>query len=65
MSRFDLVLAGIILWISPSHADTFDRYTNPILAQDEDYAQSALKANVPYPQLIDRIIRLGLGTVRD
>jgi len=38
---------------------------NPILAQDEDYAQSALKANVPYPQLIDRIIRLGLGTVRD
>ena len=38
---------------------------NPILAADEDYAQSALKANVPYPQLIDRIIRLGLATVRD
>src|SRR5882762_5205667 len=33
---------------------------NPILAPDEDFAQSALKANLPYPQLIDRIIRLGL-----
>jgi D-alanine-D-alanine ligase len=38
---------------------------NPILAQDEDFAQSATKANLPYPQLIDRIIRLGLNTVRD
>ena len=38
---------------------------NPILAADEDYAQSALKANVPYPQLIDRIIRLGFATARD
>ena len=38
---------------------------NPILAPDEDFAQSALKANLPYPQLIDRIIRLGLKTVRD
>jgi D-alanine-D-alanine ligase len=38
---------------------------NPILAADEDFALSALKANLPYPQLIDRIIRLGLVTVRD
>jgi D-alanine-D-alanine ligase len=38
---------------------------NPILAEDEDFAQSALKANLPYPELIDRIVRLGLGTVRD
>ncbi|MDB6121752.1 MAG: ddlA [Pedosphaera sp.] len=38
---------------------------NPILAADEDFAQSAFKANVPYPQLIDRILRLGLNTVRD
>jgi D-alanine-D-alanine ligase len=38
---------------------------NPILAEDEDFAQSALKANVPYPQLIDRIIRLGLTTPRE
>lgn len=38
---------------------------NPILAADEDFAQSALKANLTYPQLIDRIIRLGMSTVRD
>jgi len=38
---------------------------NPILAADEDFAQSAVKANLSYPQLIDRIIKLGLSTVRD
>ncbi len=38
---------------------------NPILAADEDFAQSALKANLSYPQLVDRIIRLGMNTVRD
>lgn len=38
---------------------------NPILAPDEDFAQSALKAGLAYPQLIDRIVRLGLATVRD
>lgn len=38
---------------------------NPILAEDEDFAQSALKANLTYPQLIERIIRIGLNTVRD
>jgi D-alanine-D-alanine ligase len=38
---------------------------NPILAPDEDFAQSARKAGLAYPQLIDRIARLGLHTVRD
>ena len=38
---------------------------NPILAKDEDFAQSACKAGFSYPQLIERIIRLGLNTVRD
>ena len=38
---------------------------NPILAADEDFAQSAGKADLPYSQLIDRIIRVGLKTVRD
>jgi D-alanine-D-alanine ligase len=38
---------------------------NPILAEDEDFAQSALNANVPYPQLIERILRNGIQTVRD
>src|SRR5947207_10745375 len=38
---------------------------NPILAEDEDFAQSAFKANLSYPKLIDRILRLGFNTVRD
>ena len=38
---------------------------NPILAADEDFAQSALKAGLAYPQLIERIIRTGLKTVRE
>jgi D-alanine-D-alanine ligase len=38
---------------------------NPILAEDEDFAQSAVKAGLTYSQLIDRILRLGLKTVRD
>lgn len=33
---------------------------NPILAADEDFAQSAMKAGLSYPQLMERIIRLGL-----
>ena len=37
---------------------------NPILAEDEDFAQAAAKAGLPYPQLIDRIIRHGMKTVR-
>ena len=37
---------------------------NPILAADEDFAQSAGKAGLPYPELIDRIIRHGMKTVR-
>lgn len=38
---------------------------NPILAEDEDFAQSALKANLAYPELIERIIRVGMNTLRD
>ena len=38
---------------------------NPILAPDEDFAQSALQVSMPYSQLIDRIVRLGLKSVRD
>jgi D-alanine-D-alanine ligase len=37
---------------------------NPILAEDEDFAQSAARAGVSYPQLIDRIVRHGMKTVR-
>jgi D-alanine-D-alanine ligase len=38
---------------------------NPILANDEDFALSAGKAGLPYAQLIDRIVRQGMKTVRD
>jgi len=38
---------------------------NPILAADEDFALSAEKGGLPYPQLIERITRLGLKTARD
>jgi len=37
---------------------------NPILAEDEDFALSAGKAGLSYPQLIDRITRQGMNTVR-
>ena len=38
---------------------------NPILAADEDFAQSALKSGLNYSQLIERVIRTGLKTVRE
>ena len=37
---------------------------NPILAADEDFAQAAGKGGLPYPQLIERIMRQGMQTVR-
>jgi D-alanine-D-alanine ligase len=37
---------------------------NPHLAADEDFALSAGKAGLAYPQLLDRIIRLGMKTAR-
>ena len=33
---------------------------NPQLAEDEDFAQSAKRAKVPYPKLLERIMALGL-----
>jgi len=38
---------------------------NPILAEDEDFAQSAMKTGLTYPQLIERIICLGLKATRE
>lgn len=38
---------------------------NPALAPDEDFAQSALQTGLTYPQLIDKIARLGLRTQRE
>lgn len=38
---------------------------NPMLADGEDFALSAQRAGLKYPDLIDRILRLALSTVRD
>jgi D-alanine-D-alanine ligase len=37
---------------------------NPILAEDEDFAQAAAKTGLAYPQLINRIIGIGMKTTR-
>lgn len=37
---------------------------NPMLAPEEDFAQSAMRTGLTYPQLIDRIARLGMRTPR-
>lgn len=58
--------ARLDLRLTPQNEVCFiEANPNPILAEDEDFAQSALKANLPYPQLIDRIVRVALNTVRD
>jgi D-alanine-D-alanine ligase len=58
--------ARLDLRLTPANEVYFiEANPNPILAQDEDFAQSALRASLPYPQLIDRIARLGLSTLRD
>ena len=38
---------------------------NPHLAEDEDFALSAGKAGMSYPQLIERITRQGMNALRD
>jgi D-alanine-D-alanine ligase len=38
---------------------------NPILADDEDFALAGAKAGLPYPDLIERIVRLGIRSIRD
>jgi D-alanine-D-alanine ligase len=58
--------ARVDLRVTPANEIYFiEANPNPILAADEDFAQSALKAGLSYPQLIERIIRTGLKTVRE
>lgn len=38
---------------------------NPMLAADEDFAQSAQRAGLTFPQLIQRILRMGITTARE
>ncbi len=37
---------------------------NPSLARDDELAQAAIKAKIPYPQLIQRLLTLGLQSTR-
>ncbi len=58
--------ARVDLRVTPQNEIYFiEANPNPMLAADEDFAQSALKAGITYPQLIERIIRTGLKTVRE
>lgn len=58
--------ARVDLRVTPTNEIYFiEANPNPILAADEDFAQSALKTGLAYPQLIDRILRTGLKTVRE
>jgi D-alanine-D-alanine ligase len=58
--------ARLDLRLTPNNEIYFiEANPNPILAEDEDFAQAAGKAGLPYPQLIDRIIRQGMNTLRD
>lgn len=58
--------ARVDLRLTPSNEVYFiEANPNPILAEDEDFAQSALKAGIEYHQLIERIIRLGMRASRD
>ncbi len=58
--------ARIDLRLTPANKLYFiEANPNPILADDEDFALSAAKAGLPYPDLIERIVRLGIRTIRD
>jgi D-alanine-D-alanine ligase len=58
--------ARLDLRLTPNHELYFiEANPNPILAADEDFAQSAIKAGLAYPGLIEQIIRLGLNATRD
>lgn len=58
--------ARVDLRVTPANEIYFiEANPNPILAADEDFAQSALKAGLAYPRLIERIIRTGLKTLRE
>jgi D-alanine-D-alanine ligase len=58
--------ARIDLRLTPANKVYFlEANPNPILAEDEDFALSAGKAGLAYPELIERIIRHGMKTLRD
>src|SRR5207253_3155679 len=58
-------LMGNVRLTADNEAYFIEAHPNPILAEDEDFALSAGKAGLPYPQLINRITRQGIKTVPD
>jgi D-alanine-D-alanine ligase len=57
--------ARIDLRLTPDNKLYFiEANPNPHLAEDEDFAMSANKAGLSYPQLMERIIRQGMATFR-
>jgi D-alanine-D-alanine ligase len=57
--------ARIDLRLTPQNDIVFiEANPNPILARDEDFAESAKAAGLDYPQLIREIMRFGMRTVR-
>jgi D-alanine-D-alanine ligase len=58
--------ARLDLRLTPQNEVVFiEANPNPILAREEDFAESAKKADIPYPKLIDKVISLGKQTTRD
>jgi D-alanine-D-alanine ligase len=58
--------ARIDLRLTPENKLYFiEANPNPILADDEDFALAAGKAGLAYPQLVERIVRQGMQTIRD
>ena len=58
--------ARIDLRLNPKNEIYFiEANPNPILAEDEDFAQSVQRAGIAYPELINRIMRTAVTTVRD
>ena len=58
--------ARIDLRLTPENKLYFiEANPNPILADDEDFALAARKAGLSYLQLVERIVRQGIKTVRD
>ena len=58
--------ARIDLRLTPANEVYFiEANPNPILAADEDFAESAKKGNISYPALVERIMCLGMKAVRD
>lgn len=57
--------ARIDLRLTPSGEPVFiEANPNPVLAADEDFAESAVATGLTYPKLIARIVRLGLAAAR-